>query len=73
MRPGPWTRRHALTLESKRALRLLAPVFPMLFIAGTLEAFVSPHAPLKVRIAVSLVSLVLMIVWFGFGGRGNDD
>ena len=71
--PGPWTRRHALTLESKRALRLLAPVFPMLFIAGTLEAFVSPHAPLKVRIAVSLVSLVLMIVWFGFGGRGNDD
>jgi uncharacterized membrane protein SpoIIM required for sporulation len=71
--PGPWTRRHALTLESARALRLLAPVFPMLFCAGTIEAFVSPHAPQGVRVAVALASLVLMIVWFGFGGRGEDD
>lgn len=70
--PGPWTRRHALTLESSRALRLLAPVFPMLFAAGTIEAFVSPHAPLQVRVAVSLMSLVVMILWFGFGGRGED-
>ena len=71
--PGPWSRRHALTLESARAMRLLAPVFPMLFCAGTIEAFVSPHAPQGVRVAVSLASLVLMIVWFGFGGRGEDE
>jgi len=70
--PGSWSRRHALTLESARAMRLLAPVFPMLFCAGTIEAFVSPHAPQGVRVAVSLASLVLMIVWFGFGGRGED-
>jgi uncharacterized membrane protein SpoIIM required for sporulation len=71
--PGPWTRRHALTLESARAMRLLAPVFPMLFCAGTIEAFVSPHAPQGVRVAVSIASLLLMIVWFGFGGRAPDD
>lgn len=71
--PGPWTRQHALTLESARAMRLLAPVFPMLFCAGTIEAFVSPHAPVQVRMVVAGVSLVVMVLWFGFGGRGTDD
>jgi uncharacterized membrane protein SpoIIM required for sporulation len=70
--PGSWTRRHALTLESARALRLLAPVFPMLFLAGTIEAFVSPHAGQGVRLAVAGLSLVLMVLWFGFGGRGDQ-
>jgi uncharacterized membrane protein SpoIIM required for sporulation len=67
--PGPWSRRHALTLESGRAWRLLAPVFPMLFVAGTIEGFVSPHAGLPVRLAVMALSLVVMVLWFGFGGR----
>ncbi len=71
--PGSWSRRHALTLESGRALRLLAPVFPMLFVAGTIEGFVSPHAGLPVRMVVAATSLVLMVLWFGFGGRGEDD
>ena len=47
VRPGPWSRRHALSLESRRAWRLLAPVFPLLFVAGTIEGFISPHAPLR--------------------------
>ena len=71
--PGPWTRRHALTLESARAWRLLAPAFPMLFVAGTIEAFVSPHAPLGVRLSVIVASLLLMVAWFGFAGRGADE
>jgi uncharacterized membrane protein SpoIIM required for sporulation len=70
--PGSWTRRHAMALESGRALRLLAPVFPMLFLAGTIEAFVSPHAGLQVRLAVAGLSLVVMLLWFGFGGRGGQ-
>ncbi|MBK7641585.1 MAG: hypothetical protein IPJ19_00820 [Planctomycetes bacterium] len=45
----------------------------MLFCAGTIEAFVSPHAPLEVRVAVAAVSLVLMVLWFGFGGRGAQN
>jgi uncharacterized membrane protein SpoIIM required for sporulation len=67
--PGPWSRRRAMSLESARAFRLLAPVFPMLFVAGTIEGFVSPHAPLAVRVAVAALSAVGIGLWIGFGGR----
>lgn len=67
--PGPWSRRRAMSLESARAWRLLAPVFPMLFVAGTIEGFVSPHAPLGVRVAVAVLSAVGIALWIGFGGR----
>lgn len=70
--PGPWTRRHALTLESQRAWRLLAPVFPLLFVAGTIEAFVSPHAPLGPRIATAIASALFLVAWFALAGRGSD-
>lgn len=67
--PGPWSRRHAMALESRRAWRLLAAMFPMLVCAGLIEGFVSPHAPLWTRIAVMALSLLVMVAWFGFGGR----
>jgi uncharacterized membrane protein SpoIIM required for sporulation len=58
-----------MSLESARAWRLLAPVFPMLFVAGTIEGFVSPHAPLPVRVAVAGLSAAGLVLWIGFGGR----
>jgi len=67
--PGPWSRRHAMSLESRRAWRLLAPVFPMLFLAGTIEGFVSPHAPIEVRIAVAVLSAIGIVGWITLGGR----
>lgn len=67
--PGPWSRRHALRLEASRALRLLSAVFPMLFFAGLIEGFVSPHADLPVRMGVAITSGVLLAAWIGFGGR----
>jgi uncharacterized membrane protein SpoIIM required for sporulation len=67
--PGPWSRRRAMSLESRRALRLLAPVFPMLFVAGLIEGFVSPHAPLGVRVAVAALSAAAIASWIAFGGR----
>jgi uncharacterized membrane protein SpoIIM required for sporulation len=70
IRPGPWTRRHALLRESRRALVLLAPVFPLLLIAGLIEGFVTPHAPFGVRLAVAVGSGVLLVAWALFGGRG---
>lgn len=70
VRPGPRTRRHAMQIESERALRLLLPVFPMLFVAGMIEGFVSPHAPLGVRIAVAVGSGILLVAWVLGGGRG---
>lgn len=67
--PGPWTRRHAMALESRRAIRMLAAVFPMLFCAGMIEGFVSPHAPLATRMATAVVSGLALVAWIGLGGR----
>jgi len=67
--PGSWSRRHAIRLESQRAWRLLAPAFPILFLSGLIEAFVSPHAPAPVRTGVAILSGVLLVLWIGLGGR----
>lgn len=67
--PGPWTRGYAMKLESKQAWRLMAPVFPILFTAGLIEGFVSPHAPYEVRMATAVVTGCLMLAWILFGGR----
>ena len=71
VRPGSWTRRYAMQLESKRALVLLAPVFPLLFVAGLIEGFVSPHAGLGVRLATAVATGGLLVLWAVFGGRGS--
>jgi len=70
IRPGPWTRRHALVHESRRALLLLAPVFPMLFVAGLIEGFVSPHAPFAARVAVAIASGAALLAWALLAGLG---
>lgn len=67
--PGPWSRRHAMKLESRRSLLILAPVFPMLFVAGLIEGFVSPHAPTPVRLTVAVVSGLAFLAWFAWSGR----
>jgi uncharacterized membrane protein SpoIIM required for sporulation len=67
--PGPRTRTYALRIEGARAWRLLAPTFPMLFFAGLIEGFVSPHAPPSVRFATAIATGVAMIAWALLGGR----
>lgn len=67
--PGPWTRSHALRLGARTSWRLLAPVFPLLFCAGLIEGFVSPHAPTNVRLAVAAASAIVLVAWVGLGGR----
>lgn len=69
VRPVARTRALALTLESRRALAVFAPVFPLLVCAGLIEGFVSPHAPLPVRLAVAVTSAVALLGWAGFAGR----
>jgi uncharacterized membrane protein SpoIIM required for sporulation len=69
--PGPWSRRHAMKLESARSWRLLAPVFPMLFVAGLIEGFVSPHAPTSARLAVAALSAIFLATWIALGGRSR--
>jgi uncharacterized membrane protein SpoIIM required for sporulation len=67
--PGPWSRSRAMALASRRAWALLAPVFPLLFMAGLIEGFISPHAPTAVRAGVALASAFGLVVWIGWGGR----
>jgi len=69
--PGAWTRAHALRLGARKAWTLLAPVFPLLFLAGLIEGFVSPHAPTGVRMMVAAVSGVALLAWALLGGRGS--
>ncbi len=69
--PGPWSRAHAMRLESARAWSILAPVFPLLAIAGLIEGFVSPHAPTGVRVATALSCAGAFLAWLLLGGRGG--
>lgn len=71
--PGPWSRAHALRLGARRAWRLLAPVFPILLVAGFIEGFVTPHAPVGVRLAVAVTSGALLLAWAFVGGRGVNE
>jgi uncharacterized membrane protein SpoIIM required for sporulation len=73
VRPGAYTRAHAMVRESARALELFAPVFPLLVLAGLIEGFVSPHAPLAVRLAVAVSSALLLVAWVALGGRTAHD
>jgi len=70
--PGPWSRAHAMKLESARAWRILAPVFPLLVVAGLIEGFVSPHASTPVRLATAGVSALALLGGLLLGGRRHD-
>jgi len=68
--PGLLTRRTALVVATRRAALLLIGCVPLLVIAGTIEAFVSPSSlPLAVKLAVSLLSGVLLYSYLLFSGR----
>jgi uncharacterized membrane protein SpoIIM required for sporulation len=68
--PGMLRRRDSLVLGAREAIRLLAGVVPLLFIAGILEAFLSPSgAPKTVKFAVGAVLLIGLGFWLAEGGR----
>jgi uncharacterized membrane protein SpoIIM required for sporulation len=66
--PGDLPRREALVLQGRVALRLIGAVVLLLAVAGGVEGFVSTStAPLPVRLAVSVGSLVLLLLYLGNG------
>ena len=62
--PGDRTRRHALLEQGSLAVKLLAGCIPLLFIAGVIEAFVSPlpvhHA---YKFAVSAITAIALAAY----------
>jgi uncharacterized membrane protein SpoIIM required for sporulation len=61
--PGPFSRRSALRRDGRRALNVLAATFPMLFAAGLIEGFVSPHADFTMRVTVAVVTGLALLFW----------
>ena len=72
--PGLLLRRDALALAGSEAVQLLSGTIPMLIVAGTLEAFLSPtHAPMALKFAVCAVLFTALVVWLSEGGRKKQS
>jgi uncharacterized membrane protein SpoIIM required for sporulation len=72
--PGMLSRRNALALAGSEASRLLGGTIPMLFVAGTLEAFLSPtSAPIAVKFSVGALLFTALCYWLSEGGRERDE
>jgi len=68
--PGMLRRREALAVAGSEAVQLVAGTIPLLIVAGTLEAFLSPtHVPVGVKYAVGAVLFTVLVFWLGEGGR----
>jgi uncharacterized membrane protein SpoIIM required for sporulation len=68
--PGDLTRRDALVLNGRLAIRMIGVVILMLLIAGTIEGLISSGDwPLSLRLGVSAGSVVFLIVYLVYGAR----
>jgi uncharacterized membrane protein SpoIIM required for sporulation len=74
LRPGEHSRRDALRIAGAQAVRVMLLVIPVLFVAGTIEAFVSPSdaSPL-VKAAVGIVTGALLWGYIVFAGRSRTS
>jgi len=71
--PGMLSRKDSLARAARDSIRLLAGVVPLLFVAGMLEAFLSPSgAPKGLKFAVGAVLLTGLGFWLAEGGHGKD-
>jgi uncharacterized membrane protein SpoIIM required for sporulation/uncharacterized RDD family membrane protein YckC len=70
LRPGPYTRRDALVLNARLALRLVGCSALLLLVAGAIEGFLSASglAPAG-KVAVSAASALLLAAWLANGAR----
>lgn len=70
--PGVLPRRWALAVGARDAIRLLTGVVPLLIVAGTLEAFLSPSSVAAgAKFAVGALLLAGLAFWLAEGGRGT--
>jgi len=68
--PGMLSRRAALALAGLESVQLVSGTIPLLIIAGTLEAFLSPtHAPIALKFAVGAILFTALTLWLTEAGR----
>lgn len=66
VRPGDLSRRDALVVRGRLAIRLVGLATILLLVAGTIEGFFSTSgAPMQVKVAVSAISAALLVVYIG--------
>jgi uncharacterized membrane protein SpoIIM required for sporulation len=64
------TRRTALVLAARRAVRLILGCALLLVVAGVIEGFISPSdLPLTVKLAVAVLSGVALYAYLLLAGR----
>jgi uncharacterized membrane protein SpoIIM required for sporulation len=73
--PGARTRREALVIDGRRALRLLAAASFLLFFAGAIEGLISPRADLGFAFkgAVAIASGLLIAAYASLGRGASAD
>jgi len=68
--PGDMTRRGSFVKGAKKAFYFLPGLTVMLIIAGVIEGFFTPLNIMdEIKLVFALVTLLLLIVYFGFCGR----
>jgi uncharacterized membrane protein SpoIIM required for sporulation/uncharacterized RDD family membrane protein YckC len=70
--PGVYTRREALVVYGRRAIRLITACTLLLIVAGTIEGLISPRTdiPIGVKIAIAVTCAVVLLAYVLLGGRG---
>ena len=68
--PGDFSRREALILNGRLAMRMIGAVVVLLLIAGSIEGFVSSSlAPAPVRLGTSVASALFLILYLWRGAH----
>ena len=68
--PGMLRRRDALALAGTESVQLVSGTIPLLIIAGSFEAFLSPtHIPIGFKFATCAILFTGLCYWLGEGGR----
>ncbi|MBK6454509.1 MAG: stage II sporulation protein M [Gemmatimonadetes bacterium] len=74
VRPGPYSRRDALVLNARIAMRLVGTSIVLLLVAGTIEGFLSTSgAATWIKVTVSVASAVLLALYLANGARFRDE
>lgn len=71
--PGRLTRREAMVVRGRRAIRLIAGATMLLVVAGAIEGFISPLVwPIEWKFAVSAFTAVLLVAFLSLGRYGAE-
>ncbi len=74
IRPGPYSRRDALVLNGRIAMRLVGTAVVLLLVAGTIEGFLSTSAAsTAVKVGVSVSSALLLTLYLANGARFRHE